>query len=81
MTVETALEGEVRREFYLYRRVCSVSAGLIDVHPARSIVFLPLITLLLGLCAFPVIYFWGSSLSLGLRLALTLGAVVIVPLS
>ncbi len=51
------------------------------MHPARSVIFLPLLTLLIGLAAFPVIYFWGGALSLGLRLLLTVGAVVLVPLS
>jgi hypothetical protein len=58
-----------------------VTPGRIDVHPARSIVVLPLITLLLGLAAFPVIYFGGSSLSVELRFGLTLFALFLVPLS
>ena len=53
----------------------------IDIHPARSIVFLPLLTLILGLSAFPIIFFWGSSLSLMLRMLLTLGAMIVVPVS
>ena len=81
MTAQTALATDARREIYLDRRVCTLTPDRIDVHPARSIVFLPLLTLLIGLAAFPVIYFWGGSLSLGLRLLLTLGAVVLVPLS
>jgi hypothetical protein len=36
---------------------------------------------LLGLLAFPVIFFGGGSLSVGLRFALTVAAVLIVPLS
>jgi hypothetical protein len=51
------------------------------VHPARSIIFLPLLTLALGLAAFPIIFFWGGSLSVELRLLLTLAAIVIVPVS
>lgn len=81
MTAETAIEGATRRDLYLDRRVCTVTAGRIDIHPARSIIFLPIITLLLGLLAFPVIFFWGGSLSVGLRFALTIAAVVVVPLS
>lgn len=81
MTAETALSTEAKREVYLDRRVCTITPDRIDIHPARSIVLLPLITLLIGLSAFPVIFFWGSSLSLGLRLLLTLGAVVLVPTS
>ena len=81
MAAETALQTEARREVYLDRRICTVTPNRIDVHPARSIVFLPLTTLLLGLAAFPVIYFWGDSLSLGIRMLLTLGALIIVPVS
>jgi hypothetical protein len=80
--VETALQSDDAKRFiYLDRRVCSVTPERIDVHPARSIVILPLITLLLGLAAFPVIYFGGSSLSVELRLALTIVALFLVPLS
>jgi hypothetical protein len=80
--VETALPAEDAKRFiYLDRRVCSVTPGRIDVHPARSIVILPLLTLLLGLAAFPVIYFGGSALSVELRFALTLFALFLVPLS
>ncbi|HEX5139684.1 MAG TPA: hypothetical protein VFX19_01945 [Dehalococcoidia bacterium] len=81
MAAETTLETAGRREMYLDRRVCAITPDKIDVHPARSIVFLPLITLLLGLAIFPVIFFWGSSLSIPLRLLLTLAAIVVVPLS
>jgi len=80
--VETALQSEDTKRFiYLDRRVCSVTPGRIDVHPARSIVILPLLTLLLGLAAFPVIYFGGSSLSVEVRFGLTLFALFLVPLS
>ncbi len=81
MAAETAFQGESRREFYLDRRVCTVTPRRIDIHPARSIVLLPLLTLLLGLSAFPVIFFWGNSLSLLVRMLLTLGALVVVPIS
>lgn len=77
----TAMSADVPREIYLDRRICSILPDRIEVHPARSLTFLPLITLLLGLAAFPIIFFWGDSLSLGLRLALTLAAVIIVPVS
>jgi hypothetical protein len=79
-TAETALQSD-SSELYLDRRIVTASAGRIDVKPARSIVFLPLLTLLVGLAAFPVIYFWGASLSLELRLLLTLAAVLLVPVS
>ena len=80
--VETALPTQDSKRFiYIDRRVCSVTPGRIDVHPARSIVILPLLTLLLGLAAFPVIYFGGSSLSVELRFGLTLFALFLVPLS
>jgi hypothetical protein len=77
-TLDNASE---RREIYLDRRVCLVTPGRIDIHPARSIIFLPIVTLLLGLAAFPAIYFLGDSLSVPVRLLLTLGAIVLVPVS
>jgi hypothetical protein len=77
----SALGTETRREVYLDRLICTISPDRIEVHPARSIIFLPLATLLLGLAAFPVIFFWGEGLSIGLRLLLTLGAIIIVPVS
>jgi hypothetical protein len=77
----TALDSEARREIYLDRRICSVTPDRIEVHPARSLIFLPLLTLLIGLAAFPIIFFWGGSLSVEMRLLLTLGALVIVPVS
>jgi len=81
MAAETTLDAPERREIYLDRRVVTVTPERIDVHPARSIVFLPLLTLLLGLAAFPAIYFWDSSMSVELRLVITLGAIFVVPLS
>ena len=81
MATETLTTPAERRELYLDRRVCTVTPDRIDVHPARSIVFLPIITLLLGLSIFPVIYLWGGSLSLTLQVLLTFAAIVIVPLS
>jgi hypothetical protein len=82
VAAETTLdETPERREIYLDRRVVTVTPDRIDVHPARSIVFLPLLTLLLGLAAFPAIFLWGDSMSVGLRLLITLGAILLVPLS
>jgi hypothetical protein len=81
MAAETVFEGTPKRELYLDRQVCTVTDRRIDIHPARSIIFLPLFTLLIGLLAFPVIFFWGGSLSVGLRFALTIVAVIVVPLS
>ncbi len=77
----TLNEAPERREIYLDRRVVTVTPNRIDVHPARSIVFLPLLGLLLGLLAFPAIFFWGGAMSVELRLLITLGAIVVVPLS
>jgi hypothetical protein len=82
VAAETTLEETPeRREIYLDRRVVTVTPNRIDVHPARSIVFLPLLTLILGLAAFPVIFFWGGSMSVELRALITLGAIVVIPLS
>jgi hypothetical protein len=77
----TALGSDARREIYLDRRICTATPDRIEVHPARSIIFLPLLTLALGVAAFPAIYFWGGSMSVELRLGLTLAALVVVPLS
>lgn len=81
MAAETAIESPQRRQIYLDRRVCTVTPDRIELRPARSIIFLPLIALIVGLAAFPIIYFWGGSLSLGLRMLLTVGAVLLVPLA
>ncbi|HEX5370884.1 MAG TPA: hypothetical protein VFY10_15870 [Dehalococcoidia bacterium] len=81
MATETINNATEQREIYLDRRIVQVTPDHIDIHPARSIVFLPLITLLIGLAAFPVIGFWGGSLSIPVRMLLTLGAIVLVPFS
>src|SRR3954471_23963243 len=78
---ESALQPAGRRFIYLDRRVCSVTPERIDVHPARSIIILPLLTLALGIAIFPAIFFWGSSMPLLLRFALTIVALFLVPLS
>ena len=77
----TLEEAPARREIYLDRRICLVTPGRIDVHPARSIIFLPILTLLLGLSVFPAIFFFGDSLSVPVRLLLTFGAIILVPVS
>ena len=71
MAAETTLDSPERREIYLDRRIVLITPGRIDIHPARSIVFLPLITLLLGLAIFPLIFFYGDSFSIPVRLLLT----------
>ena len=81
MTVAATAGSETRREIYLDRRICSATPERIDVHPARSIFVLPLLTLLLGLGIFPAMFFLGGSMSLGMRVGLTLAAIIIVPLS
>jgi hypothetical protein len=81
MAAESAISPDSTRELYIDRRVVTVKPGRIDIHPARSIIFLPLLTLLIGIAIFPAMYLWGESLGLGLRLGLTFAAIVIVPLS
>jgi hypothetical protein len=82
VAAETTLDdAPERREIYLDRRVVTATPDRIDVHPARSIVFLPLLTLLAGLAAFPAIFLWGDSMSVEMRLLITLAAIVVVPLS
>lgn len=79
MTAASALSADSTRELYIDRRVVTVRPDRIDIHPPRSIILFPLIALLFGIAVFPAIFFWGDSLSLGLRVVLTLAAVVIVP--
>src|SRR4029079_16075726 len=81
LEVRTARGVSSRREVYLARRICTITPDRIEVRPARSIIFLPLFTLAIGLAAFPAIFFWGDWLSIGLRLLLTLGALIVVPVS
>lgn len=77
----TVVPGESSRELYIDRRVVTVTPHRVDIHPARSIIFLPLLALLCGIAIFPTIYYLGDSLSLGMRLGLTLAAVLILPTS
>ena len=79
--IEDTEDAAVRREIYIDRRICLVTPGHIDIHPARSLIFLPILTLLLGLAAFPAIFFFGDSLSIPVRMLLTLGAIILVPAS
>ncbi|HXH21228.1 MAG TPA: hypothetical protein VNN10_04295 [Dehalococcoidia bacterium] len=81
MTATSAFPGEAARQLYIDRRVVTVKPDRIDVHPARSIIFLPLLGLALGISVFPAMYFWGESLSLALRFALTAAAIVIIPVA
>jgi hypothetical protein len=80
-TADSAFAGPQRRELYLDRRVCAATTDRIDIHPARSIIFLPLVTLLLGVACFPVIFFWGDTFPLWALVAITLAAIVVVPVS
>ena len=79
--VDTPAGASPVRRLYIDRRVVTVKPDRVDIHPARSIIILPLLTLAIGIAIFPAIFFWGDSLSLGLRLLLTLAAIVIVPIS
>ncbi len=68
-------------QVYLDRRIVTATPDRIDIHPARSIIFVPLVTLVLSIAVFPVVYLWSDSLPLWLLTVMTLGAVVIVPVS
>lgn len=81
MAAESVITAAPIREFYIDRRVVTVKPNRIDIHPARSIIFLPLFTLALGIAVFPAIFFLGESLSFGVRTAMTLAALVVVPIS
>jgi hypothetical protein len=80
MTAETAIAADQKRDLYIDRRVVSVMPGRIDIHPARSIIFLPLFGLLLGLLLFPTVYFFGESLPLWLLAGMTIAGVILVPI-
>ena len=80
-TADSVLAGPQRRELYLDRRVCAATPDRIDIHPARSIIFLPLFTLLLGVACFPLIFFWGDSFPLWALVGITLVAIVVIPVS
>jgi hypothetical protein len=81
MTATSALSTQPVREIYIDRRVVTIKPDRIDIHPARSIIFIPLAVLALGIAIFPAIYFGGESLSLGLRVGLTLAAILILPVA
>jgi hypothetical protein len=81
MAAETAVETTGKREIYIDRRIVTARPSRIDIRPARSIVVLPIFTLVLGLAAFPVIYFAGDAMSVGARMLLTLAAIILVPVS
>jgi hypothetical protein len=81
MTAETAINADTRRDLYLDRRIVTVTPEKIDIHPARSIIFLPLFGLLLGITLFPVVYFFGDSLPLWLLVGITFAGIVLVPVS
>jgi hypothetical protein len=81
MAVGTVAATGVVREIYLDRRVCTISPDRIEVHPARSLVWLPLLTLIIGLSVFPAVFFMGDSLSVWLRMLITLAAVIVIPVS
>jgi hypothetical protein len=81
MSADAAIAETGTRQVYIDRRICSLSPDRIDIHPARSIIFLPLFTLLLGIACFPIVYFWSSSLPFWVLIGLTLAAIVLVPMS
>jgi hypothetical protein len=81
MTATSTFPAEAARELYIDRRVVTVKPDRIDVHPARSIIFLPLLVLALAIGIFPAMYFWGESFGLGLRFALTIAAIIIIPVA
>jgi hypothetical protein len=81
MAAETAVAAVPVRELYIDRRVVTVKRDRIDIHPARSIIFLPLFTLALGVAMFPAIFFFGDDLSFGMRTGMTLAALLLIPIS
>jgi hypothetical protein len=81
VTAEAAPAAGTRRTLYMDRRVCTVTPERIEVRPARSVVFLPLLTLAAGISCFAAVVTWSGSLPFWLLIALTLSAVVLVPIS
>jgi hypothetical protein len=81
MAAASALNADSVRELYIDRRVVTVKPERIDIHPARSLIVIPLLTLALGIAIFPAIFFLDNVFSLEVRLALTFAAIVIVPIS
>jgi hypothetical protein len=70
MTATSVLSAQPVRELYIDRRVVTVKPDRIDIHPARSIIFLPLFVLALEWPSFRHVL-WGDSLG-SMRVALTL---------
>jgi hypothetical protein len=81
LAAETALQSPDRREIYVDRRVCTIRPDRIEVRPARSIIILPIITLLLGLACFLAVALASGSFPFWLQVLFTLAAVVLVPVS
>lgn len=78
---KTAFAQDGPHDIYIDRRIVTVMPDKIDIHPARSIIFIPLLGLALGIVVFPFVYFFGESLPLWLLVAVTLGGVILVPVS
>lgn len=68
-------------QVYLDRRIVTATPERIDVHPARSIIFVPLVALALSIAVFPVVYLWSDSLPLWLLTVVTLAAVIVLPVA
>jgi hypothetical protein len=70
-----------RREVDLHRRVCVITPDVIDIRPAKSAAFVPLLGFLLGVLCFLAVLFWINTLPFTLVLLLMGGAILLVPFS
>lgn len=69
------------REIDLHRHVCVVKMDTIAIRPARSAAIVPLIGFLLGILAVVAVILWLGQIPFVLVLLLTMGAILLVPLS
>ena len=70
-----------RREIDLHRRVCVITPDVVDIRPARSAAFVPLIGFFLGVGCFVAVLFLIDTLPFTLTLLLMAGAILLVPFS
>jgi len=70
-----------RREIDLHRRVCVITPDVVDIRPAKSAAFVPLIGFFLGVGCFLAVLFLIDALPFALILLLMAGAILLVPFS
>jgi hypothetical protein len=68
-----------RREIDLHRRVCVITPDVVDIRPAKSAAFMPLLGFFLGVGCFLAVLFFIDVLPFTLVLLLMAGAILLVP--